>query len=153
IAERVPIAISQTGDRSVLIDDSGTEIVSVKTQSISLPIVTGRGAPENIARLLDNLRAFPELAVRVKAAVRVGDRRWNVKLDSVENGIEIRLPETNAGAAWGRLADLDRKHRLLSRDVAMIDLRLPDRMVVRLTNGKTLPPSNLGKIRKEGHSA
>ena len=148
ITERVPIAISQTNDRSALIDAGGTEIVPISIRSSDLPIVTGRGAAENVAALLSDLAPFPEIAARVKAAVRVGDRRWNLKLDSVETGIEIRLPETDAAAAWGRLAELERKHRLLSRDIAMIDLRLPDRLVVRLANGKTLPPANLG----QGHS-
>jgi cell division protein FtsQ len=153
ITERTPVAILQTADRSVLIDAQGVQIVQVAAQSAGLPIVTGRGAAENVAELLAELTAFPELGSRVKAAVRVGDRRWDVKLDSVETGIEVRLPETEAAAAWGRLAELDRKHRLLARDVALIDLRLPDRMVVRLVDGKTLPAANYGTVAKGGHSA
>jgi len=153
ISERVPVAISQTGGRSVLIDATGTEIVPVATHTAGLPIVTGRGAPENVADLLAELAPFPEIAARVRAAIRVGDRRWDLKLDAVEGGIEVRLPETGSAAAWGRLAELDRKHRLLSRDVALIDLRLPDRMVVRLANGRILPPPDLGQARKGGRSA
>jgi len=153
ISERVPVAISQNGGRSVLIDASGTEIVPVAAQAPGLPIVTGRGAPQAVAELLAEIAPFPEIAARVKAAPRVGDRRWVLKLDAVEGGIEVRLPETGSAAAWGRLAELDRKHRLLSRDVALIDLRLPDRMVVRLANGKTLPPPDLGQPRKGGRSA
>lgn len=153
ITERQPVAILQTGDRSVLIDAKGVQIVQVASQAGDLPIVTGRGAAENVASLIADLEAFPDLGSRVKAAVRVGDRRWDVKLDSVETGIEVRLPETETAAAWGRLAELDRKHRLLARDVALIDLRLPDRMVVRLMDGKTLPPANYGTNTKGGHSA
>lgn len=150
ITEREPIAISQTDDRSVLIDAQGTEIVAVASHVADLPIVTGRGAAESFAQLRAEIAPFPDLAARVKAAVRIGDRRWNLKLDSVEDGIEVRLPETDAAAAWGRLAEMDRKHRLLARDVALIDLRLPDRVVVRLSNGKTLPPPNLGPTRSKG---
>jgi cell division septal protein FtsQ len=40
------------------------------------------------------------------------------------------LPETQATAAWRRLARLEREHGLLERKVEMIDLRLPDRLVV-----------------------
>jgi cell division protein FtsQ len=150
ITERVPIAISQADDRSVLIDAKGTEIVAVTSRIADLPIVTGRGAAENYAALRADLAAAPDLAARVRAAVRVGDRRWNLKLDSVEDGIEVRLPETDAAAAWAQLAEIDRKHRLLARDVVLIDLRLPDRVVVRLPNGKTLPPPNLGPTRSKG---
>ena len=153
ITERTPVAILQTADRSVLIDAKGVQIVPVAARSGDLPIVTGRGAAENVADLLSELKSFPDLGDRVKAAVRVGDRRWDVKLDSVETGIEVRLPEVESAAAWGRLAELDRKHRLLARDVALIDLRLPDRMVVRLVDGKTLPAVNYGITTKGGHSA
>ncbi len=153
ITERVPVAILQTTDRSMLIDAKGVQIVPVAAQPGSLPIVTGRGAAENVADLLDTLARHPDVGGRVKAAVRVGDRRWDIKLDSIEKGVEVRLPEVGGDAALGRLAELDRKYRLLERDVALIDLRLPDRMVVRLADGKTLPPPNFGQTPKGGHSA
>lgn len=152
ITERVPVAILQTSDRSMLIDAKGVQIVPVAAQPGDLPIVTGRGAAENAAALIAELARFPEIAARVKAAVRVGDRRWDIRLDSVESGVEVRLPEVDAAAAIGRLAELDRKHRLLERDVALIDLRMPDRMVVRLADGKTLPTPNFAQPQK-GHSA
>ncbi len=152
ITERVPVAILQTADRSMLIDAKGVQIVPVAAQSGGLPIVTGRGAAENVADLLADLARFPEVASRVKAAVRVGDRRWDIKLDSVADGVEVRLPEIESAAAIGRLAELDRKHRLLERSVSLVDLRMPDRMVVRLTDGKTLPTPNFG-LPQKGHSA
>lgn len=152
ITEREPVAILQTAERSMLIDAKGVEIVPVAAQSGNLPIVTGRGAAENVAALLADLARFPEIGGRVKAAVRVGDRRWDIKLDSVATGVEVRLPEIDGAAAIGRLAELDRKHRLLERDVALIDLRMPDRMVVRLGDGKTLPAPNFG-LPQKGHSA
>jgi len=74
------------------------------------------------------LATEPELAKRVNAAVRVGGRRWNLKMD---NGIEIQLPEQNPGAAWAQLAKLERSSNLLARNVETVDLRLPDRLVVR----------------------
>ena len=64
------------------------------------------------------------------AAVRVGARRWNVEFD---NGIEVALPETGAAAAWHRLAALDRSDNLWARAVQTIDMRLPDRLVLRVT--------------------
>lgn len=152
VTERVPVAILQTADRSMLIDAKGVQIVPVAAQTGNLPIVTGRGAAENVAELLADLARFPEIGARVKAAVRVGDRRWDIKLDSVEKGAEVRLPEIETAAAIGRLAELDRKHRLLEREVSVIDLRMPDRMVVRLTDGKTLPTPNFAQPQK-GHSA
>src|SRR3546814_4370216 len=70
----------------------------------------------------------PSLRERVTAAVRVGGRRWNIQ---IEGRIDVRLPEADAAAAWAQLARIERQQDLLSRDVIVIDLRLPDRLVVR----------------------
>ena len=64
------------------------------------------------------------------AAVRVADRRWNLKL---RNGVEIRLPEEDAAGALDRLAELDEARGVLSSAVMAIDLRLADRVTMRLT--------------------
>ena len=58
-------------------------------------------------------------------------RRWNLRFD---NGIEAALPETGAEAAWHRLAALEASSRVLERAISLVDLRLPDRVVL-----KTLP--------------
>ena len=73
---------------------------------------------------------------RVTAAVRVGGRRWNLRLD---DGIDVRLPEIGAAQAWAQLARFERRHGVLQRDVATIDLRLPDRLVVRTLSGAVRP--------------
>jgi cell division protein FtsQ len=42
------------------------------------------------------------------------------------------LPENDPGAAWQRLAALDRDNHLLEREVTVIDMRMADRLVLRL---------------------
>ena len=74
------------------------------------------------------LNQEPRLARQVISAVRVGKRRWNVEF---RNGIQVRLPEADPHSAWRRLARLDARHQLLARDVRMIDMRLPDRLILR----------------------
>ena len=86
--------------------------------------------------LLKLLDSEPELKGRVSAAVRVGGRRWNLIFDG---GIEVRLPEEDAEAAWAELARIQREHGVLERDLATIDLRLPDRLVVRTVPGALRP--------------
>jgi cell division protein FtsQ len=71
----------------------------------------------------------PALAARVTAAVRVDDRRWNLRID---DSIEVLLPEENPDAAWAQLAAFERRNNLLKRDVQRVDLRLPGRLVVRV---------------------
>ncbi len=95
-----------------------------------LPQVVGGGAPQAASDLVDMLASEPDLARHVTASVRIGGRRWNLELD---NGIEVALPEDAPEAAWHRLAVLDRSDRLLERDITAVDMRLTDRLVLRLS--------------------
>lgn len=74
------------------------------------------------------LATEPELQQQVTAAVWVGYRRWNLYL---ADGITVLLPETDAAAAFARLADYQRGHALLNRNVATIDMRFADRLIVQ----------------------
>ena len=94
-----------------------------------LKVIVGDDAPQKTRQLLRVLAAAPVLAERVDAAVWVGERRWNMRLD---NGIDVRLPEQDPMAAWVKLAELESAHRILDKDIKAIDLRLPDRLVVRM---------------------
>ena len=88
----------------------------------------GQGYGSDAARRLVAL-AFDTLGLaRVRAAIWVGDRRWNLRLD---NGIDIRLPEKDPQAAWAWLVALERDRQLLSHGIIAIDLRIPSRLVVQ----------------------
>src|SRR3546814_17813803 len=78
--------------------------------------------------LIAVMNSEPELRARVTAAVRVGGRRWNIQ---IEGRIDVRLPEADAAGAWAQLARIQHQPRLLSRDVLIVELRLPDRLVLR----------------------
>src|SRR5438445_781169 len=67
---------------------------------------------------------------QVRASILIGERRWNLRL---KNGLDVRLPEDGAAPALERLLALDRDNKLITRDIAIIDLRLPDRVTVRLS--------------------
>jgi cell division protein FtsQ len=129
LVERTPLAISQHQGRLELIDRDGTPITGERLDRFpGLLLVVGEDAPAQAAPLIDMLASEPELSKRVAAAIRVGGRRWNLRFD---NGIDLQLPEDNPAAAWTQLARLERANRLLARDVENIDMRLPDRLVVR----------------------
>ncbi|WP_198647589.1 cell division protein FtsQ/DivIB, partial [Agrobacterium pusense] len=66
------------------------------------------------------------------AYVRIAGRRWDLHLD---NGIVVKLPEENLPQALQLLARLDLEEKVLSRDVAAVDLRLSDRTTIQLTEG------------------
>jgi cell division protein FtsQ len=129
IVERQPLALWQRDGRLVVVDREGAVIDGAAPERFArLPVIVGDDAPRHAARLLAVLASEPSLLVRVEAAVRVGGRRWNLRFD---NGIDVELPEQGLAEAWRRLAAFERRHRLLARDITVIDLRLPDRVVVR----------------------
>jgi cell division protein FtsQ len=129
LVERHPLAVWQHDGKQELIDREG-EVIPVKdlARFSNLPTVVGERAPVHAAALLEMLGHEPELATRVTAAVRVDDRRWNLRID---HAIDVLLPEEGADAAWARLALLERQSALLKRDVRAVDMRLPDRLVLR----------------------
>jgi len=129
ISERQPYAIWQYQGVLRLIDRTGTEILRHDVSAYDgLPLIVGQGAPQHAAMLMDVLRQEPALWSRVRAIIRVGDRRWDLQF---ANGIEVMLPELDVEQAWLLLAELEATHAILSRDIALLDMRLPDRLVVR----------------------
>jgi cell division protein FtsQ len=132
LIERRPLALWQNQGRIAVIDQGGEIIAGAEPKAFTrLPLVVGEDAPDHTPDLLAMLSHEPELRSRVSAAVRVRGRRWNLRLDG---GIDVRLPEQDPGAAWAELARAQREHGVLGRDVAVIDLRVPDRLVVRTTS-------------------
>ncbi len=131
LVERTPLALWQHGGRTRLIDHEGAVITGAGWADFPhLPMVAGADAPEHARAFLEQLETVRPIAARTAAAVRIGGRRWDLKLD---NGVTVRLPETAPGAALERLAEIERQHRLLDRDIELVDLRLADRMTVRLS--------------------
>ncbi|MEK9923918.1 MAG: hypothetical protein VW521_13700, partial [Rhodospirillales bacterium] len=51
--------------------------------------------------------------------------------------IEINLPAKNVKNALQRLNRLQQEHEIFSKDILGIDLRIPDRLIVRVTDKKT----------------
>ena len=131
ISERQPVALWQNEGQFVLIDRNGREIPGTIEGFEDLPLVVGEGAPGATSELLEMINAEPTLAARVKSAVRVGNRRWNLRLDDPGFGLEARLPEENTEIAWHRLTELEGNHGLSRKHVNMIDLRLTDRLVLK----------------------
>ena len=131
VEERQPLALWQHEGRIRVVDRDGRPVADARARDFAgLLLVVGRGAPDEAAALLEMLAVAPTLARRVVAAVRVGDRRWNLRLD---DGIDVQLPERDAGSAWLALERMDREQGLLGRDLLAVDLRLADRLAVRTT--------------------
>ena len=134
IEERVPAALWQPAiDAPVVVVDSAGKIItdSPETRYSRLPRVVGQGAQLKVAEITSLLDDVPELQKKVRASMLVSDRRWDLFLD---NGVQVMLPEVNAQNAVTELQETDRESGLLDRDITVVDLRLPDRLVVRLSD-------------------
>ncbi|ODA69012.1 cell division protein FtsQ [Methyloligella halotolerans] len=130
IEERTPFAIWQNKGKTYVVDADGAVLApAIPDAYPSLPIVVGEGAAKNASELLATLAMFSNLEDQMLAAIRVGDRRWNLKLLS---GLDVMLPDDNIGQALTALTDLDDRRGILNRDIASVDLRLADRVTVRL---------------------
>lgn len=131
VAERLPFAIWQQGAQLSLIEEDGRAIAPLSgPRHAALPLVVGRGASKDAAGFIAQVAAHPDIARRVRGYMRVAGRRWSLRLT---NGVTIRLPEQGVDVALADLAALDAREGLLSRDVLVVDMRLPDRLVVKLS--------------------
>jgi len=140
VEERNPIALWQVEGQMAVIDETGAVIAGARPEDFAgLTLVVGPDAPIHTAGLLHLLDSEPELRRRVVAAVRVGGRRWNLRF---YGGTDVRLPETGAAEAWAQFARIERQHGVLQRDVDSIDLRQPDRLVVRTAPDEDPPPES-----------
>jgi cell division protein FtsQ len=138
LEERKPFAIWQDKGKFVLIGRDGQVVANENIAAFGeLPLVVGAGAPQAAAPLLDALAAQPDLKPYVVAAVRVGERRWNLRLKS---GADVMLPEGAESQALAKLMELQTSQALLDRPLATVDMRLPDRLVVRPQSSPPAPP-------------
>ncbi len=131
IEERAPTALWQKDGAVSIVAADGTPIDAIKdSRYAGLPLVVGEGANTRIEDYAVILEAAGELRDRVRAGIFVAGRRWTLKLDS---GIEVALPERNPAVAVARLASLEHDGHILEKDVTGLDLRIPGRVIARLS--------------------
>ena len=142
IVERNPAALWQSSGRLALIDAEGVVLDRVPVDKMpDLPLLIGPGANSQ-EQQLDRLMAdVPTLKPQLASATWVGGRRWDLNFQSGET---VALPEGEAAArgALTRFAKLDKSSGLLGRGIVRFDLRIPDKMIVRLPRapGEAIAP-------------
>jgi cell division protein FtsQ len=128
LTERTPEARWQHDDKLYVIDSEGRVLTAAKPENFtSLPLVVGTGADSEAQAFLADLKNYPDIADKTDSAVRVGERRWDLHL---QPKIVVRLPEQDVDGALHRLSVLITQEKILDRDIAAIDLRMPDRLVI-----------------------
>lgn len=147
ITERKAFALWQEAGRlSVIADDGALLEPYVSRRFLTLPLVVGKGAETQARDFLALLARYPQVNSVTKAAIYVGERRWNLRL---KDGLDVRLPEQDVGNALAALSKLDKDERLFSKDIVAIDMRLPDRLVVQLSDDAAKAREDLFKDKKK----
>lgn len=128
---RVPVALWRDGTVLRLIDAEGVQSgeIMARADRLDLPLIAGDGAEDNIAEALRLFAAAGPLIDRVRGLVRMGERRWDMVLDREQR---ILLPSENPVAALDRVIALNDAQDMLSRDVAVVDMRNTKRPTLRM---------------------
>jgi cell division protein FtsQ len=151
IVERSPFALwQQDGRLSVIADDGAVLEPYVSRRFLSLPLVVGKGAETRARDFLALLARYPQVRAATKAAIFVGERRWNLRL---KDGLDLRLPENDVGNALAALSKFDKEEKLFSRDIVAVDMRLPDRLTVQLSEDAAKAREELFKDKKSKKKA
>ncbi|MGE0773911.1 MAG: cell division protein FtsQ/DivIB [Sphingomonadaceae bacterium] len=133
IIERRPTAIWQFQKRLSLIDQNGVVIAPVDIAKMpDLPLLIGPSANERVADLVALMEKAPTLKPMLAGASWVGGRRWDLRFQSGET---LALPEGEqaSGDALADFARRDASHRLLGQGFVRFDMRVPGRIVVRVS--------------------
>jgi cell division protein FtsQ len=134
LVERSAVAIWQMNRELYLIDRTGFVVGAADESAFGrLPLVVGKGAAESAAQLFEQLALVPEFGDQVAASIRVGERRWTLRL---KNGIDVNLPADGVESALKQLIEYDSQYDLLSQEIVSIDMRLTNRMYLKLSDDK-----------------
>lgn len=131
IVERDPVVIWRTDDGLTMLDATGHRVAGLagRADRPDLPVIAGQGADMAIGQALEVLAAALSISPRLRGLVRVGERRWDIVLDRDQR---LMLPADDPVAALERLLALDEAEDMLARDILAVDLRVPQRPVLRL---------------------
>jgi cell division protein FtsQ len=130
--ERVPVVIWRSADGLELLDQDGVRVAEVdsRVRRPDLPLIAGEGADAAVPEALAVLAEAHPVGGRVRGLVRMGQRRWDLVLDRDQ---VVRLPEADPAGALRRVMALDAAGQLMKRDLTVVDMRDPERPMLRLS--------------------
>lgn len=132
IVERKPHAVLQKVNTLMLIDENGVELEPVSARNAGDMLrITGPGSAKQVGNLEELLASAPALRPQVEGAEWLGNRRWNL---TFKTGQVLALPEGSkeSASALIKFAKMDGQNRLLGGKVATFDMRVPDRVFLRI---------------------
>jgi cell division protein FtsQ len=150
IVERTPAALWQNQGQLALIDAEGVVLDRVPVDRMpDLPLLIGPGANGEADQLAHIMAPVPTLKPQLASATWVGGRRWDLNFQSGET---VALPEGEGAArsALAKFARLDKSSGLLGRGIVRFDLRVPDKMIVRLPRAPGEPIAGEPQQQQQG---
>jgi cell division protein FtsQ len=130
-AERVPLVVWRSDAGLELLDAGGVRVAEIdsRRRRPDLPLIAGDGADRAVPEALALLAEARPVGARIRGLVRQGERRWDLILD---RGQLVKLPAQGAVDALGTVMALEARDDLLKRDVSVVDVRDPRRLMLRL---------------------
>ncbi len=135
VKEKVPALLLKDDTGIHVLNKNGDYIRPLLSNEYGskLPVITGEGAQKAAAEAFILFSALYDKLDEVRGLVLVGGRRWNIVLKS---GQVIMLPEKKSEQAVQKILILDKAEKILSRDIAVFDFRLPYRITLRFPENK-----------------
>ena len=136
VTEKRPIALYQDKKDYFPLDENGKIVpTTLKGLDPHLIVVAGKNAPDKTPRLLAILDRFKLIRPYVLSARYRRDQRWDLYLRATgKDQILVQLPAQKEEQALQRLQKAHETDRILDRNLAEIDLRLNDRIRVKMAN-------------------
>lgn len=136
ITEKQVVAIWQVNEKFYPLDSNGNIIDADFKITEPILLIVGSKAPENFKQLISKLQEIDEEYLkRIKVANFISGRRWNLIMDDIRNGVTVKLPEDDVVGVWKKLIKLDKSKGIFKRKLTIIDLRLKNKVVVKLRKG------------------
>lgn len=113
-----------------LLDPDGVSmgIVESGRPNLDLPLIAGAGAPNAIDEAFFIYSISNSFSDEILGLVRIGERRWDIIL---KNGRKIMLPADELTKVYKNLIMENKVKKLLSVNFSLLDLRNPNRMMIR----------------------
>jgi cell division protein FtsQ len=142
LSEHHPIALWQNKRELYLIDSQGKVLENVFSHpQAGLLVLTGEGAPERAATLLETLSEFPSINKQVTGATFVGKRRWDI---FINHKLRLKLSEKEMKRSLESFENLAQKHKLEDKEIMSVDLRFKDRIYFELSPQALERKKNIG---------
>ena len=130
VYEHIPLARMISDSLVLVMNPEGRTIIADSANQFGhLPLLQGEGAPAQAAALFDALKPYANLLAQLREATWVGERRWDLTFVS---GVTVMLPENEAERGLNLLNQLEEARHVLTLNDGTVDLRLEDRIILRL---------------------